>query len=91
MSTLDPAIIVREEEPRDLPSIRLVECAAHRHVIVLGHPRYYPIFGFAPARPLGVSCDYNVPDDTFMILALGDASLDEVRGTARYHPEFNGL
>jgi len=78
------SLLVRE-------GLRRLQAGGHRHVIVLGHPTYYPKFGFVSARPHGVSCEYDVPDDTFMILALGDASMDEVRGTARYHAEFGRL
>ena len=58
-------------------------------VVVLGHPAYYPRFGFAPASRRGVACDYEgVPDDAFLILELAAGGLDGVSGTARYRREF---
>jgi putative acetyltransferase len=58
-------------------------------VIVLGHPGYYPRFGFTPASGHGIVCQYpNVPDEAFMILALDEAALQGVAGVARYRPEF---
>jgi putative acetyltransferase len=59
-------------------------------VIVLGHPGYYPRFGFVPASRYGIVSEYeNVPDEAFMILVLQEASFKEVtKGIARYRPEF---
>ena len=36
-------------------------------VIVLGHPHYYPRFGFAPAKPYGIVWEHDVPDEVFMV------------------------
>lgn len=43
----------------------LNECRSDGHelVIVVGHPEYYPRFGFLPAMPLGVSCPFDVPSE----------------------------
>lgn len=58
----------------------------YRGVVVLGHPGYYPRFGFLPASRQGIACIYDAPDEAFMALALGDAGLP--RGQALYQPEF---
>lgn len=60
-------------------------------VVVLGHPAYYPRFGFAPASGFGLSCEYDVPDDAFMALELKPGSLAGCSGTVRYHPTFAGI
>ncbi|HST40346.1 MAG TPA: hypothetical protein VLK58_12605, partial [Conexibacter sp.] len=39
-------------------------------VSVLGHPGYYPRFGFERAAPLGVQAPFEVPDDAWMALRL---------------------
>ncbi|MBB4663726.1 GNAT family N-acetyltransferase [Conexibacter arvalis] len=39
-------------------------------VSVLGHPGYYPRFGFEPARPLGVRPPFDVPDEAWMAFRL---------------------
>lgn len=37
-------------------------------VVVLGHPEYYPRFGFVPASRHGLRCQWeNVPDEAFMV------------------------
>ncbi|MBI3098214.1 MAG: N-acetyltransferase [Planctomycetes bacterium] len=63
----------------------------HRIVIVLGHPEYYPRFGFRPARPLGIEPPFLVRDEVFMALELFPGALDGVRGTVRYPPVFDGV
>jgi putative acetyltransferase len=60
-------------------------------VIVLGHPPYYPRFGFAPASRDGVRCQWEgVPDEAFMILWLDPSARGSARGVGRYRPEFDG-
>ena len=60
-------------------------------VVVLGHPDYYPRFGFRVASEFGLSCDYEVPDEAFMALELRPGSLDRLSGTVQYHPCFDTL
>lgn len=62
--------------------------AGHLVVVVLGHPRYYPRFGFLPARARGLRCEYDVPDDVFMVAELEPGALAGRTGLVRYHPEF---
>jgi putative acetyltransferase len=57
-------------------------------VVVLGHPRYYPRFGFVPASQHGVRCQWDVPDDVFMIQLFREMTCS---GLARYRPEFSEL
>ena len=57
-------------------------------VIVLGHADYYPRFGFKPAHSYGVRCEWEVPDDAFMILVLNESVMQGISGVARYRPEF---
>jgi putative acetyltransferase len=54
-------------------------------VIVLGHPDYYPRFGFIPASRFGIRCEYDgVPDEAFMILVLEEKRMAGISGVARY-------
>lgn len=59
------------------------------YIIVLGHPGYYPRFGFEPASRFGVTCEWEVPDDTFLLLALDPGRMHGVSGLAVYRPEFS--
>jgi putative acetyltransferase len=58
-------------------------------IIVLGHPNYYPRFGFRPAGAHGITCEWEVPDDVFMLLVLDQAQMQGVSGVAKYRPEFS--
>ena len=58
-------------------------------IIVLGHANYYPRFGFTPARPLGITCEWDVPDDAFMLAVLDQTQMQGVSGLAKYRPEFS--
>lgn len=57
-------------------------------IIVLGHADFYPRFGFRPAAHRKVTCDWNVPDDAFMLLVLDERRMRGVSGRARYRDEF---
>jgi len=57
-------------------------------VVVLGHPEYYPRFGFVPARRYALRSEYQVPDDVFMIVELERGALDGVSGLIRYDQAF---
>lgn len=63
----------------------------HRIVVVQGHPSYYPRFGFAPARPLGIAPPSPLPDPVWMAMELVEGALAGVRGTVRYPPPFDLL
>jgi putative acetyltransferase len=62
--------------------------SGHKVVIVLGHPDYYPRFGFQPARPLGIYPPFEAPDEAFMVLALQPDALVNFHGLVEYPPEF---
>lgn len=58
-------------------------------IVVLGHPQYYPRFGFVPASRQGIGCQWEVPDDAFMLLTLDPTRLGDAAGVARYREEFS--
>ena len=58
-------------------------------IIVLGHPGFYPRFGFTAARALGITCEWDVPDDAFMIAVMDEQRMRGVTGLAKYRPEFS--
>jgi putative acetyltransferase len=63
--------------------------AGYSLVVVVGHPGYYPRFGFVPAKPRGFTCQYDVPDEVFMVAELQPGSLRGAGGIVRYPPEFD--
>jgi len=71
----------------------LAACAASGHplVVVLGHPSYYPRFGFEPAAPRGLRSEYDVPDEVFMVAELEPGALAGRGGLVKYHAAFGAL
>ena len=63
--------------------------AGYTAMIVLGHPEYYPRFGFVPASRFGISSEYNVRDEVFMAMELQPGALSKCAGVAKYQPEFS--
>jgi putative acetyltransferase len=61
----------------------------HRIVIVVGHPGYYPRFGFTLARDRGITAPFPCPDEAFMALPLVAGALDGISGMVRYPEAFD--
>ena len=58
----------------------------HRIVIVLGHPEYYPRFGFSAELARRLRAPFSGP--AFMALELVPQALSAVEGEVRYPPPF---
>jgi putative acetyltransferase len=58
-------------------------------VVLVGHPDYYPRFGFRTVSHFDIACEFEVPKETFMVLELESGFLAGVSGTIRYHPAFS--
>jgi putative acetyltransferase len=58
-------------------------------VVVLGHPGYYPRFGFERASRHGIRCQWEVPDEVFMVLVVGEDAIRGAKGVARYRSEWS--
>jgi len=57
-------------------------------VAVLGHPQYYPRFGFRPASQWGIKSEYEVPEEVFMMMELSPGYLQGYQGIIRYDAAF---
>ncbi len=60
-------------------------------VFVLGHPDYYPRFGFESAAARQIDNEYGAPPEAFMVLELTPHALGNVKGMAQYDRAFAGL
>jgi putative acetyltransferase len=60
-------------------------------VVVLGHPEYYPRFGFVPAHTFGLSCEFPSPPEAFMAIELDAGALAGITGMVRYRSEFSAV
>jgi putative acetyltransferase len=70
-------------------SLRRAEERREPLVLVLGHPTYYPRFGFRPAAELGLRPpDPSIPSEAFMAISLG-AYDPTLRGRVVFPPAFS--
>lgn len=91
---LSPLSVAPDRQNRGVGSaltreaLRLADERGEPLVLVLGHPNYYPRFGFRPASTLGLEApDPSWSDEAFMAVPLSayDASL---RGRVTFAPPF---
>ncbi|MEG4455148.1 N-acetyltransferase [Microcoleus sp. N9_A1] len=68
----------------------LKECrrSGFQAVVVLGHPDFYSRFGFIPASRKNLGCEYDVPDEAFMVFELESGALQDCSGMVKYRSEF---
>ncbi|MBJ8051020.1 N-acetyltransferase [Bacillus cereus] len=59
-------------------------------VVVLGHPEYYPKFGFERASKWNVRAPFDLPDEVFMAMELRLNALQDVEGVVQYSEAFSG-
>lgn len=89
---------VHPEHQRQGIGTKLVEAGNRRlkdagcpFIVVVGHPGFYPRFGFSPASSHGIKCEWEVPDDVFMLLVLDSGRMQSVSGLAKYRHEFSSV
>ncbi|ANX11383.1 GNAT family N-acetyltransferase [Fictibacillus arsenicus] len=92
---LAPMAVVPEQQNKGVGSL-LVEEGLKRakdqgfeHAVVLGHPEFYPRFGFVPASTKGIEAPFPVPDEVFMAIELKEESLDQIKGKIVYPSAFD--
>jgi putative acetyltransferase len=91
---LGPMAVLPEQQRRGVGAA-LIAAALDRlraggcpFVVVLGHHGYYTRFGFVPASRHGLRCEWDVPDDAFMVHVMDAAATTAAAGLVRYRPEF---
>ena len=68
-------------------ALKAAQALGENLVIVLGHPDYYPRFGFVPASGFGIHVTFEVPDEALMALVL-DTSAETPSGPVAYPAPF---
>ena len=92
---LAPMAVIPSHQRRGIGSMLVREglrtCAeaGHRIVVVLGHPEFYPRFGFSAKMAGRLRSPYSGP--AFMAIELVPGALEGVEGEVRYPPPFEGL
>jgi putative acetyltransferase len=94
-AALGPMAVLPEHQRAGIGS-KLVEAGNQKlkasgcpFLIVVGHPAFYPRFGFRKASALAVKCEWDVPDDVCMLLILDHARMQGVSGPVKYRHEFS--
>lgn len=71
--------------------IRRTRALGYGLILLIGHPSYYPRYGFQPTRPFGLELNqFEVPDDVFMVYEVEAGSLKEIQGELKYPQAFFG-
>jgi putative acetyltransferase len=71
--------------------LKRAEQMGYEHVVVLGHPAFYPKFGFIPSVTKGIESPFPVPEEVFMVYEIREGSLDRIDGKVVYPPAFNSV
>lgn len=50
--------------------LTIADASGEALVVVLGHPSFYPRFGFRPSVQYAITCPFPVPEDVFMVKPL---------------------
>jgi putative acetyltransferase len=94
--SLAPMVVLPMHQRRGIGS-RLVEAgleacreAGHRIVVVLGHPKFYPRFGFSAERARRLESPFG-GGEAWMALELVPGVLVSVEGRVEYSPPFEEL
>jgi predicted N-acetyltransferase YhbS len=70
-------------------SHRIARDLGFKSVILLGHEKYYPKFGYLRADNFGIELPFQVPKENCMAIELTESGLKGVSGMVEYPKEFN--
>jgi len=91
---LGPMAVTPDQQRRGIGAA-LIEAALARlraagfpFIVVLGHHEYYTRFGFVPASRYGLRCEWDVPNEAFLVHVIDPAGTAAAAGLIRYRPEF---
>lgn len=92
--SLAPMAVLPEYQGRGIGSalvhwgLDVCRSLGHRIVIVLGHPDYYPRFGFSSEMARNLACPFGDAGKAWMALELQPGALSGVSGKVRYPSAF---
>lgn len=61
----------------------------YQSIVLLGHEKYYPRFGYKQADQYGIDLPFEVPKENCMVIELVENGLNGVTGIVEYPKEFN--
>lgn len=91
---LAPVAVLPEFQGKGIGG-KLIEAAHERardlgyeSIILLGHEKYYPRFGYRLADEFGISLPFDVPKENCMAIELQPNALKKIQGEVVYPKEF---
>lgn len=96
-AALEPMAVAQAHQRRGIGSqlvsrgLEILSAHGCPAVVVIGHPEFYPRFGFEPAVTCGLTCDWDVPPGAFMVKVLDPRVAGRLRGHVGYPTEFSTL
>ncbi|MFF2288806.1 GNAT family N-acetyltransferase [Peribacillus butanolivorans] len=91
---LAPVSVLPEHQNKGIGRLLILEALKkakeleYNSVVVLGHPEYYPKFGFEKASLWGIKAPFEVPEEAFMALELQENALYNISGVVEYPSAF---
>lgn len=67
---------------------KIAKSLGYALIVVLGHEKYYPKFGYVKASPYDIKAPFEVPDENFMVLELKENALNQTKGIVEYSSKF---
>ena len=71
-----------------LESHRKAKDLGYKSIVILGHEKYYPRFGYQQADKYGIELPFEVPKENCMVIELVENGLEGVTGMVEYPKEF---
>jgi len=93
--SLAPLAVLPEYQSKgiggELTKIGLIKSreAGYDTILVIGHPSYYPKFGFVTASGKDIQCPFPAPDEAFMLIELREGALDGKSGMGVFPNEYS--
>lgn len=66
---------------------RIAKELGYQYSVVLGSERYYPRYGYIPAKQLGIKAPFEVASENFMAIKLQE-NAEPINGIVKYAKEF---
>lgn len=91
---LAPVSVLPEFQGRGIGGKLIIEShktakeLGHKSIILLGHEKYYPKFGYKQADKFGIELPFEVPKENCMVIELVKNGLNGVSGMVEYSKEF---
>lgn len=67
---------------------RIARALGYQSVILIGHEKYYPRFGYEKTSNFGVSFPFEIPEENGMAVELVKEGLKNKKGMVKYPKEF---